>query len=625
MISKSVRGSLSLVLALVLVSSIQGQQAGSGKQSGDALAVCDRERALYLVEAQVDEAKAIDNAAARIGVLIRAADTLWPSRRDTSRAVFVQAYDLAQKDFQEKSEKRVRFEDQRFGVIQAISRHDPAWARQLAKGAVDETRHDLDIKAGKDDQTPQKTALPADASAIGDKFLLLAFSMLDMDKQAAVDLARTSLRYPASYTLAQFVFKLAGADQGAGDQFYQEALSAYANSSIRSLLLLSAYPFGSARIVIGPESVVLVLPPNFAPNQKLQQLFLGALFQRAEMSLNPANSLTATNDRSSEPAQLYIALNILEPVIAQYQPGFLAKAMTLRVAVSNLLYPEVRQAANSTVQLQLGEGESFADYAEKAEKAGSSERRDYFLVFAVLKAPDDERVDRLVDLAQKVTDSKIRQQLLNWLFFKRTQKAVKQGHLYDAKKLAEKVEELDLRAYLAYEIAAESLRSFDDKAEAREALDTVAALALKADNTSEKARTLLGISNLYSKIDHVRASEIMADAVKAINRITSPDLSDTGLLQKIEGPRFATYARYEVAGFSLENTFRDLAPFDFEKALWLAGSLEDKVLRSTAIIAISSPCLEKAPVQEKPEAIAPRNEKMRLVKKPAVQRPRPKE
>ncbi|HKS41096.1 MAG TPA: hypothetical protein VJX74_10835, partial [Blastocatellia bacterium] len=207
---------------------------------------------------------------------------------------------------------------------------------------------------------------------------------------------------------------------------------------------------------------------------------------------------------------------------------------------------------------------------------------------------------------------KIRQQLLNWLYFKRTQKAINEGSLDDARQLSEKVEQLDLRAYLSYEIAAEALRRFEDRTRVREILDAVAAAALKTDNSNEKARTLLGISHLYSKVDHARAFEVMTDAVKTINRITDPDLNNTGLSQRIEGPQFGYLARYDVDGFSLENAFRELAPFDFDRALLVAKALENKTLRSTAVITLAAFCLE---IAQKQQSRPPQT-----VKKPRVQK-----
>ena len=50
---------------------------------------------------------------------------------------------------------------------------------------------------------------------------------------------------------------------------------------------------------------------------------------------------------------------------------------------------------------------------------------------------------------------------------------------------------------------------------------------------------------------------------------------------------------YPVEGFSLENVFRLLAPFDFDGALLMARSFDDKSLRATASLALAAVCLER--------------------------------
>jgi len=613
------RGCVLLLTGIVLVSSIHGRQQTHGRQQPSqvqtphdqsaatedqkqgVLPQCDRDRALNLVRGQVDEAKSIDSARVRIGILIKVADSLWRLQRDAARAIFNQAYEWARKDFQENAEKQGQFQDQRFLVIQAISRVDPAWARVLAKGLADEARKESETAAAPTQQALQK---PGDQSSVRDNLLMLASSTFDADRKSALDLAGRALQYPASYALPQFAYRVAGSDQELGDHLYIQAVKAYATSNIRSLLMLSAYPFGSNRIVIGPEAITLSVPVTFIPNYSLQQIFLDALFHRVEAILNLPESRSTQKEQQPELAQIYVSLSALEPVIAEYQPSLLEKASLLRITTGNLLSSPFRQSADSTVERQLGKtDESFAGYVDQAEKAGNSDRGDYFLVVAVVTGADDESLDRLKDLARKVANSTIRQQLLDWLYFKRSQKAIKAGSLDDAKQLAEKVEQLALRAYLSYEVAAESMKRFDDKVRAGEALNAVSTAALKADNTNEKARTLLGLSILYAKIDQQHSFETMADAVKTINHVATPDLGGTSLFAKIEGAQFAYYAKFEVAGFSLENSFRELARFDFDRALGLAQTLDDKSLRSMAVIAVAASCLERNEAQEK--AIVP--------------------
>lgn len=579
------------------VQTAQDQNAAAADQKPGLLPQCDRGRALNLIRGQVDEAKSIDSARVRIGILIKVADSLWRLQRDAARAIFNQAYELARKDYQENAEKQKQFPDQRFLVIQAISRVDSTWARLLAKGLADEARRESETAAA---QTNEVLGKPGDQSSVRDNLLMLASSTFDADRKSALDLAGRALQYPASYALPQFAYRVAGSDQEAADQLYIQAVKAYATSNIRSLLMLSAYPFGSERLVIGTEAITLSVPVTFVPNYSLQQIFLDTLFHRVDTILNLPESRSTQREQQPELAQIYVSLSALEPAIAEYQPSLLEKASLLRITAGNLLSSPFRQSADSTVGRQLGKNdESFASYVDQAEKAGNSDRRDYFLVVAVVTGADDESLDRLKDLAGKVNNLTIRQQLLDWLYFKRSQKAIKAGSLDEAKQLADKVEQLALRAWLSYEVAAEAMKRFDDKVRAGEALNAVLAAALKADNTNEKARTLLGLSSLYTKIDQQHSFDTMADAVKTVNHVATPDLGSTSLFAKIEGAQFAYYAKYEVAGFSLENSFRELARFDFDRALGLAQTLDEKSLRSMAVIAVAASCLERNEAQEK--------------------------
>lgn len=103
---------------------------------------------------------------------------------------------------------------------------------------------------------------------------------------------------------------------------------------------------------------------------------------------------------------------------------------------------------------------------------------------------------------------------------------------------------------------------------------------------------MLGVVYLYTKFDIVRALEVLRDAVRTINAVAEPDFLSLTLSHRIQGRGFNIYATYEIRGFTLENTFGRLASYDFEGALALAEKLENQPLRATAILALSSRCLE---------------------------------
>ena len=226
------------------------------------------------------------------------------------------------------------------------------------------------------------------------------------------------------------------------------------------------------------------------------------------------------------------------------------------------------------------------------ERETDPDKRDFAIAMAVLAARDAEKLERAETLLGKVGDAGLRGKLNGYLYFRRTQQAVKDGQLDEATRFSKRVDELDYRALLSFEIAGEALKRSDDKARASELLDGVLGDARRAPETAEKARALLGVAYLYVKFDAVRAAEVLASAVKTINQLNEPDFSSSSVGRQLGNKVFTFYAMYSVPGVSLENVFRELGASDFEGSLAEARRFESKRLRAIAILALSERCLE---------------------------------
>src|SRR5215204_1485215 len=98
--------------------------------------------------------------------------------------------------------------------------------------------------------------------------------MLATDINAAFDLARASLNYPASSGLTRFLYRLAEVNQRAADQFCIQALGVYGDKPMREFLYLQAYPFAGRETLNTPTSSFYEVPANFVPNQSLQRQFV---------------------------------------------------------------------------------------------------------------------------------------------------------------------------------------------------------------------------------------------------------------------------------------------------------------------------------------------------------------
>jgi DNA polymerase III delta prime subunit len=600
---------------------------------------CDEERAILLAEKQVEEVSMLDQPPKQIAVMVRAADVLWSAQQSTARKIFTDAFALAEKLFKEKGDEFKRegrsvtlFPDQRFVVMRAIAKRDGAWAKQLAVRVAEETRKQAEQAAGEAKSQPEDNF----KQNVQSKVLNLAITTAPIDKATAASLIRSTFAYPISSMLPNALFVLGDVSQEDANQLYQEALRAYANAPINEFLYLAAYPFVRDRI-IGAEMYMngWGMPKNVQPVPALQQQFIETLLRRGEAILKTPEQQTGGVYKLPEAAQLVIALTHLEAIAAQLQPVYVDRIAELKAYLQATLNTDMRQSLDN-VQRQhdevgtrmSGKGNSFATYSEQAERESNPEKREQAWAFAILNASDEISIDDLTGVARKVDDEKLRNQLLTFIYFKRTQKAIKDGQFVEALQLVKKIEQLDFRAYLAYEAAAAALKKEEEKLRAKEILEDVLELAYKAPGTNEKVRTLLGVAYLYAKLDKTRAFEVMSEAVKTINSLTNPDFSSPFIQQKIEGKQFSSYYGYGVEGFSLETVFRLLAPLDFDGALYRARSLDDRAQRGLAVLALAASCLEELDRIKKQDAEKKKRGKQPTAKpvetdskKPQVQKP----
>jgi hypothetical protein len=202
----------------------------------------------------------------------------------------------------------------------------------------------------------------------------------------------------------------------------------------------------------------------------------------------------------------------------------------------------------------------------------------------------------------KLSEEKLRESATNYLWYKRAELAVREKRLTDAEEFAEKVSELEHRAIVQFRIAEAKLKQENLKESAAEVLETTVKAALKAPNGVERAQVLLGTAFWFEKYNQYRASDILGEAVKTINRIENPDLSASHIYRKIEAKDFGYYTSIETPGYNVEKSFTQVAKKDFNGALNEARSIDDKFIKTLAIIAVISDCAseEQKREQKKP-------------------------
>jgi hypothetical protein len=511
----------------------------------------------------------IDDPTRRITVLIRAANLLWP-RNKTKLACLLRLEIAVQSEKEQGAQPRdnrsllMELPDQRYVVIRAVAKRDSLWAKKLTEQIL--TQEDQGSVSGskKDSTNDILTA---------QRLLESATELAPSNLITALNLARMSLKYPASFMLTRFLYTVAQVNQNAADYFYGEAITAYAERPMREFLYLSTYPFG---FVDGGDMPVFgfyrdVLPPRFRVNSLLQQRFVQTLVRRAEQALvAPVDEADNYNwlPRTAHiiqalqriEAQVRITAPDLVPALVQTREKLL---VTLPLETQNKLPAPDQSSPSGSATTR-----TFVERIEIAEKNPKVNERDDLIVEAVLGSSEQESVDRVLAAQDKISDKALRDTLTEWFYFTRAKQAVKGKQFAEAERLIARVEGQELRAYLKVEIAKALLNNSAADVRGREILDEGIAEANKSGMTIYTARTLLTAAELYSQIDLSRSLSVLGEAINCVNHLAAPDFAaeDQSLVKtpRRKSNRGRFMIRFYMPGLDPERAFRDLAKIEFD-------------------------------------------------------------
>jgi hypothetical protein len=558
--------------------------------------LCTQDNALEMIKQQIAFTRTFNDSIRRITVLIRAADLLWPHQQDKARAAFTEAFELATEAEKETAQKgprsiiqRLQTADQRYVVIRAVGKRDPAWAKVLTRQM---------LKRETDDRSSARDSFSDSLTA--EKLLYTATDMISTDRNAALDLAKASLNYPAGFMLTRFLYRLAGIDQRAADQFYARALAVYGDKPLREFLYLQAYPFAWRETLNTPIFAFNYdVPASFVTNHSLQRRFIEVLLRRAQQALEaPVNQSDVYRDTSANwlpgPVHLLQGLIKFEPQVRESLPDLFPALLEAREKLFVSLSVDNQKLFQQTgSELSTPKDPTFAEKIESAKDELDVDEHDHLIASAVLGSEKEKPAEVMVAI-DEIIDGKLRAHLFEWFYFHRAAAAIKSKQFDEAERLTAKVEGLEQRAYLHTEIAKGSI----DTIHAREVLDEAITEAKKAGVNIFTARTLLTASNLYAKYDLNRSIAILADAINCINRIEAPDFSGEPAVEKTperrrKGGRYAGEyrLRFYMPGLDPESAFREMAKLDFDNAFALSSTLTDKLQRAMSTLALAETCL----------------------------------
>lgn len=567
---------------------------------------CNANFAMILVEQQVADSKSVEDTEKRIKILLRSADFLWKFDEETARNYFTQAYSIAEKRFAEKGleEKKVGeskagfatviLPDYRTEVIRAIAKKDGDWAKRLSEKLLKEYEAALEERKEGYNKTRELSEL-----------LGIAQATAKDNPQLSLYFFRQVMRYPLDSHWLWSLYGKAKENQTLADQVYLEALTNYANETPRRMLFLSAYPFGSERI-FGADKYQYgaSVSPAFVPNPNLQIQFLNTFFNRVERFANNPEDLNKSADqyRLAEIAYIVSALQDAEPIILQKFPILFERFSTAKAKANGLLSGEVRKNLEEHKNLYEKFGSSFDEQLKRLEKADSEGKlTDDMIINLVTKAKTEESFAQLESWLEKIKDETVRKGAVDYFYFKRSELAAKEKRFDEARKYANKVDEIKHKAILYFGIAEAQLKTANQQADAADILLEVAKLANKVPDSVEKAQVQLGLASVYEKTSHANALDQLGEAIRTINKLENPDIFSTAVYSQIKGKDYAFYAVFNIPGLNLETAFAEISKKDFELSLSAAQNLQNKYFRTLAVLAIAKNCVDNQPKTKKPK------------------------
>lgn len=603
------------------------------KKDAEPELTVQHQRGLDLVREAAAEAVAFDDKRNAARVLSQAGDMLWRFDQSRARDLFEKAFDTAVAHYRDTKDDNLERlshssstsrSDMRLEVARLATKHNAEFGKKLTDRYIEEKKREAEERRANaaTANTPEASSARANEKLLGsldpaaDELIRAAQALGESDPKAALDLVRRAFANGVPQSAPSFLPQAAARARKEVDEIYAGALSRLTADPLAhagQLLLLSAYPFGENRVVVtdgqSNNGYGFSVPPGFQPDPQIINRFLVT----ALTVLNKAGQLNPAQFPEQAPrvgAALFAA-RVLEPKIAQFQPALIDDWGVAKTRLLALTADVQRGGIDRTLE-GLEREKSGAkggapglaktdskDLLERADKTTNLAERDDLLMQAGMQEARQGDFDRGMGIVDRISDLTYKRTVRAWLNFDAANKAIGEKRFDDARRYALEVDASDQRAYLFFQIASAVLKD-GDRGRALQMLDEAARYATAADNTSEKVRALLGLANQYAVLDGVRGFELADEAVKTINKVSdyNPDRNQLIRVIAMRSGRGANTSSNSVEGFDLGRTLRTLARHDFERALLLAQSLDQKPLKYTTVLALAATLFEAKQVSQ---------------------------
>lgn len=554
-------------------------------------------RILAVLRATADEAKNWTDAAAASKFQAQTAEVMWVADSETARGYLIRAWDRASSVEELKSE-RSRFRNEslrteaRREVLLVARKQAPELAKKWLQQMAQEVEQASTDRGAFDDRTPRSTLL-----------LQMALQIVQDDPEAAAALLVESLQDGISFGFQQVLIRIQEKNVELSQNVFRSALSRLKTAGMldpNELLILYAYLYTPGRVVaastdansghiqlaVGRNRPQIVAAAQLNPGLALEFLRLAA-----NLLLNAPLPATTSDPILTARSQFSVINTLMAPISERLPELAVALQTRTQQISSDARFSTVNQLAPANTPVSLA-GETSASYAERRvdllEEAARNESYTLGRNIAYAKAAlatTIENYSRGWELAGKIEDGSLRENVKNWLTYRASLHFLSRNNLEKAYQLAAKNSDPIQRA-ASLVVGAQRLIKSKETSRASEWLIEARSLIRKVDPDEDSVHVAFGIVTAFGNFDRLMAFEVFSDAVRQMEKTTfgRRDEDRAPSIRRFSGLETPADLTYGTEGFSLRVAIGAFGPEQFEDVLGIVNRITQKELHGLAVM-----------------------------------------
>lgn len=576
-----------------------------------------RDIAISIIDKLLDESKGYKDQTLRVRIQARAADALWDADDNRAKALFMQAWEIAErvdKDGERNAEDaRQRFMSSGSGevivippvpnlrgeVLRLAAQRDSGLGEMLLAMLEDARGHEA---ASSDSKITEESVFdPTQPKPAVAKRLELAVQLLEAGR---VDLAKLYAEPALSQVTSPgmvFLYALRQGEAADADKRYARLLAFAADdptADATTVSLLSSYALTPNFLVTATRSgrTSRQLSYDAAQTYELSPELRAGFFSVASKILLRPIRPPEQDHTSAGRAGTYFTIARLLPLFEQHAPKHVP-ALNAQLAMLAPDAPETFRSGEETM-LRVGivtdkfNGNGLPDVLNQLAAAANSGSRDAIYVKAIQVATTRRDAGAL-ELAERIEDAKLREQARAFTALATVRGAISKKDVDGTLRLIREGNLLPLnQVWAGVQLA--SLVKKTDPALSLQLLNEATTVASRISlGVPERAYALVCVARALFETDRQRSWELAGDAVKAANAV--PDFSgeDGKLYARLRAKSVIAVIDSAEPSFNMPSLFALLAKDDLYGANSVADRLAHETSRASASFAIARYVLNK--------------------------------